>query len=185
MKKIQNLFFMIFGLLIVIFIIAVIVYILKFVIDIFLQADVTVVAALVAASGTIMATAFTVVVGQMISKNREIEEAHRAFKTEMYSKFINFTIDYVFSQTREDMESISQQELEKYFIKLSKDFTLWASPEVIKAWSKFRSQAGDSDSSDTLSNIDNVYKAMRKDLGNSNSGLQDKALINLYLNNSI
>lgn len=185
MKKIQSLIFMILGLLIFVFIIIATVYVIKFIIDVFKQVDVTVVAALIATAGTIITTVLTVVVGQTISKNREIEEAHREFKTKMYSEFIDFTIDYVFSQTREDRESVSQQDLENYFIKLSKNFTLWASPEVIKAWSKFRSQSNDNESSNTLSNIDEVYKAMRKDLGNSNSGLQSNALINLYLNESI
>ncbi|MBO1529760.1 hypothetical protein J3492_00840 [Psychrobacter sp. F1192] len=79
---------------------------------------------------------------------------------------------------------MSQQELEDYFIDFSKKLTLWASPEVIIAWSKFRNNANN-DSTDTLSNVDNIYRAMRKDLGNSNKGLNNKAIINLYLNEQV
>jgi len=182
MKKIQNIFFIILGISIIIGMFVAIIYSIKFFINFFYQIDATVAAALIAASGTIIATTFTVVIGQNINKRREIEEAHRSYKIDIYSKFIDFTIDYVFSQNRNDVEPISDEELQKFFIKFSKDLTLWASPEVIKTWSIFRSQAGDDSNSDTLSKVDNIYRAMRKDLGNSNAGLNNRALINLYVN---
>lgn len=181
MKKLQNTFFIILGFVIIISVIVAIFFSVRFFLSFFNQVNPTVVASLIATSGTILTAVFTVVVGQMVNKKKEIEEAHRVHKTEIYSKFIDFTINFVFSQTREDREAISQQDLENYFIGFSKDLTLWASPEVIKAWLNFRNQTSETNHTSTLTNVDIIYQAMRKDLGNSNKGLSNGSLINLFL----
>lgn len=184
MKKIQNFVFATLGLIAIISLIVGAFYTAKLFISYLNEIDASIAAAIIAASGTILTAVLTVVIGQTINKKREIEDAHRVFKIEIYSKFIDFTINWVFSQSRENRQAMSQQELEDYFIDFSKKLTLWASPEVIIAWSKFRNNANN-DSTDTLLSVDNIYRAMRKDLGNSNKGLNNKAIINLYLNEHV
>jgi len=184
MKRIQNFVFAALGLITIISLIVSVFYTVKLLVSFLNEIDASIAAAIIAASGTIITAALTVVIGQSINKKREIEDAHRVFKIEIYSKFIDFTINWVFSQNRENRQAMSQQDLEDYFIDFSKKLTLWASPEVISAWSKFRSNAND-DSTDTLLSVDNIYRAMRKDLGNSNKGLNNKAIINLYLNEQV
>lgn len=159
-------------------------YTAKIFMSFFYEIDTSIAAAIIATSGTVITAVFTVVVGQTINKRREIEDAHRVFKIEIYSKFIDFTINWVFSQNRENCHAMSQQDLEDYFIDFSKKLTLWASPNVISSWSKFRNNANNANI-DALLSIDNIYRAMREDLGNSNKGLGEKAIINLYLNEQV
>lgn len=152
------------------------------------QLDKGVAASIVAACGTVFAAVFTVTVSQHINKKREIDDAHREYKIKLYSKFIEFTIDWMYKHAEDQNKTHSQhkkqrdqKELEHFFISFSKELTLWASPEVIKAWSKFREQAGSSNSKVTLKNVDAIYRAMRRDLGNSNIGLESLSLIKLFL----
>ena len=148
------------------------------------EIDKTVAASIVAASGTAFAAVFTVVTGQSINKKREIADAHREYKIKLYSRFIDFTISWVFKQAKKKDAADSdadQKELEDFFIEFSKELTLWASPGVIKAWSKFRNEAGKATGADTLGNVDGIYKEMRKDLGNSNFGLDRNSLISLFI----
>ena len=87
--------------------------------------DKTVAASIIAASGTIFAAVLTVVTSQYISKKREIEEAHRERKTDLYSKYIDFTIDWVQSsdQKRTPKEEIKRtKEIEKFLINFSKEY---------------------------------------------------------------
>ena len=148
------------------------------------EIDKTGAASIVAASGTAFAAVFTVVIGQSINKKREIADAHREYKIKLYSRFIDFTINWVFKQAKKkdpvDSDA-DQKELEDFFIEFSKELTLWASPGVIKAWSRFRNEAGKATGADTLGNVDEIYKEMRKDLGNSNFGLDRNSLISLFI----
>ena len=146
--------------------------------------DETIVTAIIVASGTIIAAVFTVVIGQSINKKREIINAHRDYKIKIYSEFIDFTTNWVFENSKvksEEKKEDQQKELEKYFIKFAKELTLWAPPSVIKAWSNFRDKAGIETSADPLKLVDQIYRTMRKDLGNSNFGLDKKTLIRLFV----
>lgn len=185
MERLKSIFLVVVGFGIILSIPASIYFIGKEFFSFLSAVDKTVAAAIIAASGTTIAAVFTVVIGHSINKKREIEDAHRSYKIKLYSKFIDFTIDWVFknsgSKTKAKEEKL-QKELEAYFIEFSKELTLWASPGVIKAWSNFRDRAGQENPVDILLSIDQIYRAMRKDLGNSNFGLDKKALIMLFLN---
>ncbi len=68
--------------------------------------------------------------------------------------------------------------------KLTENFILWASDEVIKAWIDFRTSTGSNDINDpflALKKIDNVYKAIRKDLGHDDKKLKPLDLISMNL----
>lgn len=186
MERIKNIFWMLVAIGIIISVPLGLFYVGKTFFSFLATIDKTVAAAIIAASGTTFAAVFTVVIGQLINKQREIADAHREYKVKLYSEFIDFTIDWVFKnaeneQSLEDPEVM--KELEKFFIKFSKELTLWASPSVINSWSAFRNGTGTGKATDTLIKVDSIFKAMRKDLGNSNFGLEESALIKLFLKN--
>ncbi|MBO1530245.1 hypothetical protein J3492_03330 [Psychrobacter sp. F1192] len=106
MKKIQNFVFATLGLIAIISLIVGAFYTAKLFISYLNEIDASIAAAIIAASGTILTAVLTVVIGQTINKKREIEDAHRVFKIEIYSKFIDFTINWVFSQSRENRQAI-------------------------------------------------------------------------------
>lgn len=184
MEKLKNALFLILGFAILLSIPAGLYFIGAKFIDFIAQLDKAVAASIIAASGTVFAAVFTVVIGQSINKKREIADAHRSYKIKLYSEFVEFTIDWVFKhadKNKEIDESASQKELQEYFIKFSKELMLWASPGVIKAWSNFRENVGRGEELDTLLRVDAIFKEMRKDLGNSNFGLDKSALIMLFI----
>lgn len=184
MEKFKNILYLILGFAVLLAIPAAIYFIGAKFFHFLSQIDKAVAAAIVAASGTAFAAVFTVVIGQSINKRREIEDAHRIHKIKLYSEFVDFTIGWVFKMAKDNAtrdESAIQKEIEEYFIKFSKELMLWASPGVIKAWSNFRAQAGQVSGVQTLANVDSIYRAMRKDLGNSNFGLDRNSLMLLFV----
>ncbi len=117
---------------------------------------------------------------QWQSKTRDIAESHRASKLEVYSTF--FDIAELFQDGSESPLTESGElppELRKRFLRLNRGLIIWASPNVIKAWQRFKraSEAG----ANVLFAADDVYQAIRKDLGNSNLGLSRGDLIKLQL----
>ncbi len=71
------------------------------------------------------------------------------------------------------------EDLRDQFWQLNKGLIVWASPTVIKSWLHFRKVT--TTGGNTLVAMDNVLKAIRKDLGNSNFGLQIGDSVKVFL----
>lgn len=69
--------------------------------------------------------------------------------------------------------------MRRRFTKLNRDLVLWASPEVIKTWLAFKTVSASH--GNVLAAIDQVYRAIRKDLGHSNLRLNAGDLVKLGL----
>ncbi len=72
------------------------------------------------------------------------------------------------------------EELEELFKKFRRGVLVWGSPEVIKAYQDFVRSASFG-SVAVLQRADGVFSAIRKDLGNSNWGLNQGDLMKLFL----
>ncbi|MGB7816524.1 MAG: hypothetical protein WBL28_09275 [Methylotenera sp.] len=118
---------------------------------------------------------------QWHSKSRDIAESHRASKIEVYSTF--FDIVEKFQAQDVTQEELNEENLPDWlrndFAKLNRGLILWASPNVISAWLKFR--AVSSSGGNIILAMDQMYKAIRKGLGNSNFGLNAGDLIRIGL----
>ena len=118
---------------------------------------------------------------QWHSKGRDIAENHRPSKIEVYGKF--FDIVEKFQAGEVSDEDLAEEDLpdwlRKDYQELNRGLILWASPKVIRAWLEFRSTSVKGGS--VLFAMDNMYKEIRKDLGNSNWGLQPGDLIRIGL----
>jgi hypothetical protein len=141
-----------------------------------------VVAALVAAVATVLGSVATVVVGQNRSKRRELEEAHRQRKVEVYSKFIEGVTDVLRSAAGQGGGKLEKsRRFIDFFFKFTTDLILWGSPSVISAWSEFRDRAGESAAPQTLQRMEKLLRAIRADLGHDDRQLPEGAVVKLYL----
>jgi hypothetical protein len=157
--------------------------------------------AVIGASATVLTAVVVLVLTQADSKAKELREAHRSQKIEVYGEF-NELIFLIFSHVKiappstatqgsaEDPINKSQENLQSKSASFSRKLLLWGSPEVMAAWLKFREQAqGASNETSTNTNaglktllaMDAVLRAMRSDLHLSNSGLKDGDLVKSFL----
>lgn len=121
---------------------------------------------------------------QWHSKSREIQQSHRPQKIEVYNGF--FAILERFLKNPEEQKALEEggdenlpSELRDQFWQLNKGLIVWASPAVIKSWLHFRNVS--SSGGNILIAMDNILKAIRKDLGNSNLGLQIGDSVKVFL----
>ncbi len=143
--------------------------------------DPNVVASLIVA----LAAVFGYLYNQRKSKLREISEAHRLQKVNLYKGFMDLIVDILMETKKEEFDKTHKEELsanlEKKFIDFTRDLILWGSPEVIKTFKKFRESSGLAPSPKIIVFVDDILLAMRKDLGHSNFGLKKGDLIKLFL----
>jgi len=138
-----------------------------------------------------LATALVALIGILYAqrnlKSRDIAEAHRPAKIEVYNTFLDI-VEQFMDDTGGEKHGLDDgelsEELKKQFTNLTRGLITWASPSVVKAWSDFRKGTGDSNpDTNVLLLADDVLQAMRKDLGNSNFGLHRGDIVKLYLSN--
>ncbi len=141
--------------------------------------DSQVVAASIAFLGTVTAGIGAVVISQQRTKSREIAEAHRQIKTEMYASFIEEIVGAMRKGAgKPDLSPRVQKHLEDFFFDFTTKAMMWGSPGVLRAYTRFRRTDG---SPDIVLMVDDVLRAMRKDLGLSNRGLARGDLIKLLI----
>jgi len=150
--------------------------------------DAKVSAAIIAACTTVIASVVTVVYTQQKTKSREIDNSHRSEKAKIYKRFMDEVVVKVLKAKKEDKIDSPEfkKKLEEDFFSFTGDIIVWGSPNVILAYTEFRSSGTASENSEgssrnILLKIDNLFQAMRKDLGNSNWGLNHGDLIKLFL----
>lgn len=119
---------------------------------------------------------------QWHSKSRDIAESHRTSKIEVYSIFFDIVEKFQNDQVKDSelADGNVPAWLRKDLTRLNRGLILWASPDVITAWLNFRRVTGSGGGSVLLA-MDRMYKAIRKDLGNSNIGLKGGDLIRIGL----
>jgi len=144
----------------------------------FSQLDPQVATQIVAGATTVIIAVLTVVLGQFASKGREIREAHRQKKNELYHSFLNTTKDII----KRGNKGVPGQAVDK-MRSFQSDLILYGSPSVIKAFENWQLKASalEDGGVEAFVELDNLYKAFRSDLGLSNKGLGKGDLIKLYL----
>lgn len=139
-------------------------------------------ASIIGAMATVSAGIAAVIITQKQTKAREIAEAHREKKVEMYDKFL-VTITRVIKNLNENeivqSEGISDTELISSMFEFKRQIILWGSPKVIKAQLEFEAVA--SKGENVFLSVDNLYRAIREDIGLSNSGLAQFDIFKLFL----
>ena len=140
--------------------------------------------------GSIITGAITLIVGlgavlvtQSKIKKRELSEAHREKKIELYTRF-NDKIFELFAGINDKVTGTtpSEQELVDFMMGFKKDLMFRASPKVIKAIIKFeKSSENPGKHLTVLRHVDDIYRAMRADIGQSNFGLGSLELIQIFL----
>lgn len=152
-------------------------YVITYIIELFKSLDRQVAAAILTASGTILAATMAALFVQKRTKEREIAAAHRAQKAEIYSSFMKTLVDAL--RTSIEKKEINPEEYTNFFIDFTRDVIVWGSPEFLKAFHKWRTS--DLTNENALLLVDDLLMEIRRDLGNSNKGIQRGELMRLFI----
>lgn len=139
-----------------------------------------VLAALIGAMATVLVGVTATIISQKQSKQRDIEESHRSKKVEIYKGYLDAVAGLIARENENvSKEGMTNQELVDYLLEFKTDILLWGSPKVIKRQLAF--QEASKDGGDVIIAVDNLYRAIREDIGLSNKGLNRHELIKLSL----
>jgi hypothetical protein len=145
---------------------------------------------ILAASGIIIASLITTIIGKYIEKNYETELQHRANKIAMYNEFLKLLFEIyedIRLKSENPSQKLSKESLVPAMSKFTKNLIVWGSPGVIKSYSDFRKLSqiqlkGKSSNTSILWSIEKLLFEIRKDIGNSNRNLKKGDLLSLFVN---
>lgn len=139
-------------------------------------------AAIVGGMATVLVGISVVLLSQTHERKRASIEAHRLKKVAIYQAFIDM-IARMIGATNQQLfvKEPNSKELAQYLFKYKSEILLWGSPEVIKAQIKFEQISEQTSNIKRLIAVNNLYLAIREDIGLSYSGLNNFELVKLYL----
>ena len=147
------------------------------------QANPSVSAAIVGGMATVMTAFMVAIFTQRQIKQRELDEAHRERKVAIYHRFLDvLTRSLLQKNPNSHVKPINDKELITFIVTFKTEVVLWGSPKVINALYKFEKKSKENNEN-PLSIVDDLYRAIREDIGLSNSGLKKNQLVKMYLSN--
>lgn len=138
---------------------------------------------IITAAATVLAAVGAVTVSQQLTKAREVSESHRPQKIDLYTRFIKKVMEVIYKYDKDKSEDamIKDAGLEKFFQDFATDLVIWGSHGVIRAYAKFRQASKNGGKLNSVVVMDEVIRAMRKDLGHSDWVLKPGELIKTFL----
>ena|SRR5438105_1437316 len=135
----------------------------------------TIAAALVTGSITIIGSVVAVALGRYLEKTKEVQAAFRERRLKTYEGFISVFMELTSGkQQTEDLVSFLRQ--------VNKEMILWAGPKLLKAYIAFFKQSViDAKAGKTFFALEDFYRAIREDLGHSNTGLDRGDILALLI----
>lgn len=140
-------------------------------------ADANVQASLVGLFGVFVTGLLT----NVYTKRREINARHFSEKREAYAKIIDVIVDAM--SFAKSGKSGAPKHLTNKMIASKKELMIWGGSEVIQLWNKFEleSASNNTDPDNVLVLMEQVLRALRRDLGHDDHSLEFGNLIGLFI----
>lgn len=132
-----------------------------------------------------MSTALVAIAAAMLAHRsariRASDDAHRVKKVEIYRNFLEIVARQMANDNDKiNIKPLKEAELVKFLVTFRSDIMLWGSPSVLNAFKAFNTQCK-SGGAAMFKSVDDLYRAIRSDIGLSNWGLEPNALVKMYL----
>lgn len=136
-------------------------------------------AALVTGFFTVTVSIVAVVLGRYFEKAKEITEVYREKRQKVYEEFID---QFLKLSAEETARPGKPDQMVKFLREFNRKIILWAGPHTVRAYVDMMLRLNENaTAAPSVFSMETFYKAMRNDLGLSNTGIQRGDLLALVL----
>jgi len=145
----------------------------------FISLDKQLAVGLLTAFTTVIVATITVMLGRYLERKKEIESHFRTRKIEIYDEFLSEFFKLFGSEENSDIDLVP------FLREWQRKMIIWGGAPVLSAYIKWNQhlKKGVPDAQ-TIFLMDDFFRAMRKDVGLSNSGLEKGVFAHFILRNS-
>lgn len=150
--------------------------------------ELTVIGTVTAAIITLLGGVISISLLRWKEKKLQLDSVQQKKKAEVYGELLKIFLSDTMNKTPKGREKfLSSQDFKEKISKINEMLILWASPNVIKSFAKWRSSIFDKTKNNKkvayqLVLYENYLKAIRLDLGLSNSNLKPTNILSLFIN---
>jgi hypothetical protein len=139
-------------------------------------------AAIIASSGTILVSVFTLLTTKSIERKNTIRQQIREKKIPIYEELIATSFKVLYAEKIEG-EPLEEKEVVRLLVSATERLVIWGSDEVLLAYRAFRRYSTEHESGiQILILFEQLLFAIRKDLGHQNEGLGRGSVLALWIN---
>jgi len=144
--------------------------------------DYKIIIGIVGVMATIISSVWIASYNARKAKEKVVYEAHREKKAEIYNGFMDTMITQLVKNMNDGKsgDELLPDNLLEFLYKFTAQVIIYGSPDVINAFDKFKNLP-ENNSPIILSIIDDLFREMRKDLGESNKNIEANTLMGLYI----
>lgn len=140
--------------------------------------------AIVGAVALVLVPIVTYFANRSSDQRRAVDQALRLKKRELYQRVLEFLLRVIQSSSLPEEDRPTEEEKKRFFRDVTPELITYASNKVIKVWGIYWRDAAIIAAADPLSNVnalENIMKAMRKDLGHPTISLTEGDLARLFV----
>jgi hypothetical protein len=152
------------------------------VVRIFSSLDKTEAAAFIAAFATIVVSVVSVVFGNLYTSYLRVQKENRTKKIPVYEALLTFM--FRFFGSSEKTPAPNEDEAKTFMAEFNREFMVWGSDSVVAAWVRWRKHFAKSpdDTKEAMFLIEDLIRAIRRDLGHRNKGLAEGDILAIFIN---
>lgn len=133
---------------------------------------------IIAAGSTIFVSLASVLISKRLEQAAAIRNQQRDKKIPIYEELITFLFK-MWRSIKDGTKPPSEAELIDFMFGFTQKLLIWGSDDVVRAFIKFRQSR---DPAHVMLIIEDIWFAIRKDLGHSNKGISKGMLLSLIIN---
>ena len=139
--------------------------------------------AIIAGAATVISSVFIASYNSRKAKERVAFEANKEKKAALYNEFMDIVVQLMRNtKAGKKGDEVLPDNVEEFFYDFTSKITVYGGPGVVKAYSQWRSASENGKNEiNNLFMIDNLFREMRKDLGESNKGILKNELLGLFI----
>jgi hypothetical protein len=131
---------------------------------------------------TIGGSVIAVILNRKSELRKQIEVDLRNKKVPMYEDFLKISVGYLLDNKKKQNPN-SENHLLNDLRRITPVLLVWASEDVIKAWSNFKQASGDPDQQpNIIFMFEALIQSIRKDLGHIDDNIQKGEILTLFIN---
>lgn len=134
---------------------------------------------IIAAGSTVFVSVITVLISKRLEQNAMIKNQQREKKIPIYEELIAFLFR-VTRASKDGKNMPTEEEITDFMFGFIQKLLIWGSDDVVIAFEKFRRSS--QSQGNILFAVEDIWAAIRKDLGHSNKGISKGKLLSLIIN---
>lgn len=134
---------------------------------------------IIAAGSTVFVSLATVLISKRLEQNALIKNQQREKKIPIYEELLQFLFR-VARASKDGKNMPTEDEITDFMFRFTQTLIIWGSDDVVLAFVKFRDPSRQP--SNILFAVEDIWSAIRKDLGHSNKGISKGMLLRLIIN---